>query len=439
MVSDFIQKNATILRILLIITLLIYYVSSTIQACDVKVLLKEHTSLCTLHGKMEGLDYSANLTFQSMSGRGKVKKVVIDAGHGGHDSGCVGQNSYEKDITLKLAIKVGEMIQQKYPDVTVLQTRTTDVFIPLFRRIQYANEEDADLFISIHCNFISNTKTRGTETFVMGLHRAADNLDVAKRENASILLEKNYEQNYDGFDPNSPEGHIMMSMYQNAYLDKSIEFAADIENQFLAMEVSKSRGVKQAGFAVLRRASMPAVLIEAGFLSNEVEEAFLISESGQETVGSAIFNAFANFYKNNQSYQTNLKEDKSKILDTSTTNQTKTIDITAVSAQGTDSQNTTDISKSSNQQVKDVQSNDTKSTTAVKQNVFKVQIAAIKNDLFEMDSAELRKIGQLSIKKLGEINKYMIGPFSSRADAVIARDKLKKMGYDGAFLVVDVE
>lgn len=439
MVSDFIQKNVTILRILLIITLLVYYVSSTMQACDVKVLLKDNTSLSMLHGKMDGLDYSAHLTFQSLSGRGKVKKVVIDAGHGGHDSGCVGKNSYEKDITLKLAIKVGEMIQKKYPDVTVLQTRTTDVFIPLFRRIQYANEEDADLFISIHCNFISNAKTRGTETFVMGLHRAADNLDVAKRENASILLEKNYEQNYDGFDPNSPEGHIMMSMYQNAYLDKSIEFAADIENQFVGMEVSRSRGVKQAGFAVLRRASMPAVLIEAGFLSNEVEEAFLISESGQETVSNAIFKAFANFYKNNQPYQAYAKDEKVSDGQTTNTKSNKVDDKLTNNIVESVSKSTKETPKSSKTEVISEVANNANANSAVKLNVFKVQVAAVKNDLFDMDSAEIRKIGQLSIKKQGDINKYMVGAFITREEAVIARDKLKKMGYEGAFLVVDVE
>nr|HMU05238.1 N-acetylmuramoyl-L-alanine amidase [Saprospiraceae bacterium] len=351
----------------------------------------------------------------------------------------VGKNSYEKDITLKLAIKVGEMIQKKYPDVTVLQTRTTDVFIPLFRRIQYANEEDADLFISIHCNFISNPKTRGTETFVMGLHRAADNLDVAKRENASILLEKNYEQNYDGFDPNTPEGHIMMSMYQNAYLDKSIEFAADIENQFVGMEVSRSRGVKQAGFAVLRRASMPAVLIEAGFLSNEIEEAFLISESGQETVSNAIFKAFANFYKNNQPYQAYAKDEK--VINDQTTNpkSNKVDDKLTNNTVATGIKSTKETPKSSKNEVMTEVANNAKANSAVKQNVFKVQVAAVKNDLFDMDSAEIRKIGQLSIKKQGEINKYMVGAFVTREEAVIARDKLKKMGYEGAFLVVDVE
>ncbi len=438
MVSDFIQKNVTILRILLIITLLVYHVSSTMQACDVKVLLKENTSICHLHGNMDGLDYSAHMSFQSLSGRGKVKKVVIDAGHGGHDSGCVGKNSYEKDITLKLALKVGEMIQKKYPDVTVLWTRTTDVFIPLFRRIQYANEEDADLFVSIHCNFISNPKTRGTETFVMGLHRAEDNLAVAKRENASILLEKNYEQNYEGFDPNSPEGHIMMSMYQNAYLDKSIEFAADIENQFVSMELSKSRGVKQAGFAVLRRASMPAVLIEAGFLSNEVEEAFLNSDNGQETVSNAIFKAFSNFYKNNQPYQAAVANDKTNSVQNTGSKPNKSDKVVANSEVNQTKNNKESESSKAKQPTQEPISN-AKINVAVKQNVFKVQVAAVKNDSFDMDSAEIRKIGQLSVKKQGDINKYMVGSFVTREEAVIARDRLKKMGYDGAFLVVDVE
>lgn len=441
MVSDFIQKNAIILRILLIITLLVYYVSSTLHACDVKVLLKENTCLHHIHGSIDAENFSGHMIIQNLRGRGKVKKVVIDAGHGGHDSGCVGKNSYEKNITLKLALKVGELIQKKYPDVIVLQTRTTDVFIPLFRRIQYANEEDADLFISIHCNFIGNSKTRGTETFVMGLHRAEDNLAVAKRENASILLEKNYEQNYEGFDPNSPEGHIMMSMYQNAYLDKSIEFAADIESQFISMEQSRSRGVKQAGFAVLRRASMPAVLIEAGFLSNEQEEAFLNSENGQVTVSNAIFNAFSNFYRNNQPYQATLASNKTGVGQNDESSLTKSNQASSDPNINSSKANMVDNSRLNQQKSLDVltPSNIHQTSFVGKQNVYKVQVAAIKNDFVDMDSADIRKIGQLTVKKQGDINKYMVGAFTSREEAIIARDKLKKMGYDGAFLVVDVE
>ena len=223
--------------------MIMYYVSSTMQASDVKVLLKNDNYSSLTTGFPLSNDYPALQEWiKPIVGKKKNFRIVIDAGHGGHDPGAVGKNTTEKELVLKMAIKIGEMIQKKYPEVEVLQTRTTDVFIPLFRRIQYANEQNADLFMSIHCNFISNSKTRGTETFVMGLHRAGENLEVAKRENASILLEANYEANYDGYDPQSAEGHIMMSMFQNAYLDKSIEFAADVESQFSASHISKSRG-----------------------------------------------------------------------------------------------------------------------------------------------------------------------------------------------------
>ncbi len=430
MVSDFIQKNVTILRILLIITSLFYYVSSTLQAADVKVLLNKSN----IGHEAGWLPYEmdAYLTTQIASigkGKKKVSRIVIDAGHGGHDSGAVGKNVQEKDITLKLALKIGEMIQARYPDVEVLQTRTTDVFIPLFRRIQYANEQNADLFISIHCNYIGNPKTRGTETFVMGLHRAGDNLEVAKRENASILLEQNYEANYDGYDPNSPEGHIMLSMYQNNYLDKSIEFAAAVEQQFGSLLLSKSRGVKQAGFAVLRRASMPAVLVEAGFLSNEMEEAFLMSGDGQGAVAESLVRAFDQFYKNNLAIQNPVAEDNSNTKDKKNTiagkvqtenEKTKLNQVNSMSG------------VKENNGVKEPLTTQAGSVGLPK---FKVQIAALKSELADVDSAELRKIGALSVQKQQDINKYLVGDFVSRASAEIAREKLKNLGYKGAFIV----
>lgn len=337
----------------------------------------------------------------------KTKKIVIDAGHGGHDSGAVGKNCYEKDLVLKMALKLGDMISAKYPEIEVLQTRTTDVFIPLFRRIQYANEENADLFISIHCNHIGNSKTRGTETFVMGLHRAEDNLAVAKRENASILLEYNYEQNYDGYDPNSPESHIILSMFQNSYLEKSINFAAKIENEFENMNFSKSRGVKQAGFAVLRRASMPAVLVEAGFLSNEMEEAFLISDDGQKKVCLAMLNAVGQFFQsNNEDVATNKKPE-----------QKPTDVVTNIKPSTTPTSNKVNIKP------------ETESLG------FRVQIAALKSESADMDSAELRKIGKLHIVKQNEMNKYLVGDFKTNTEANIAKEKLRKLGYAGAFIV----
>lgn len=319
-------------------------------------------------------------------------RVVIDAGHGGHDPGALGKDSKEKDLTLSMALCLEKMIQKQYPDVDVLLTRETDVFIPLFRRIQFANEENADLFLSIHCNYIANAKTRGTETFVMGLHRAEENLAVAKRENASILLEHNYQENYDGYDPNSVEGHIMMSMYQNAYLEKSIEFAALVEKSFENMQFSKSRGVKQAGFAVLRRASMPAVLVEAGFLSNEEEEKFLLSEAGQQKICQAMMEAVGHFVTSKK------KEwEASKVV----------------------------ISKNK-------ENPDTGNSTEAG---YRVQIAAMKAVKADMDSAELRKIGTLYVVEDKDLIKYMVGSYDNVSEANAAKEKLKKLGYTGAFLV----
>lgn len=322
-----------------------------------------------------------------------VIRVVVDAGHGGQDPGALGKNSQEKDITLALALGLEKMIKKNHPEVEVLLTRNTDVFIPLFRRIQFANEENADLFISIHCNHISSPNTRGTETFVMGLHRAEENLSVAKRENASILLEYNYKENYDGYDPNSIEGHIMMSMYQNAYLEKSIEFAALVEKSFEKMSFSKSRGVKQAGFAVLRRASMPAVLVEAGFLSNEEEENFLLSDEGQKKVCNAMLEAVRQFVEKkkveNPVSQPVAGKDKNAV------------------------DNTADGAKA----------------------LYRVQIAAMKTLKADMDSAEIRKIGKLHVVEDKELIKYMVGDYTSQEEAAFAKEKLKKLGYSGAFLV----
>ena len=323
-----------------------------------------------------------------------VIRVVVDAGHGGQDPGALGKKSQEKEITLALAVELEKMIKKNHPEVEVLLTRNTDVFIPLFRRIQFANEENADLFISIHCNHISNPNTRGTETFVMGLHRADENLAVAKRENASILLEYNYKENYDGYDPNSIEGHIMMSMYQNAYLEKSIEFAALVEKSFEKMSFSKSRGVKQAGFAVLRRASMPAVLVEAGFLSNEDEENFLLSEEGRKKVCGALLESVRQFVE------------KKKV----------------------------ENPVSQPVAAKDKNATDNSNAYAGKA-LYRVQIAAMKTLKADMDSAEIRKIGKLHVVEDKELIRYMVGDYTSQEEAAFAKEKLKKLGYSGAFLV----
>ncbi len=223
--------------------------------------------------------------------------VVIDAGHGGKDSGALGSLSQEKDIALQLALRLGNFLEGYLPNTKVLYTRNQDVFIPLYQRTEFANRHHADLFFSIHCNSaVTNTaKVNGTETYVMGLHRAEDNLDAAKRENEAVLLEEDYVQNYGGYNPNSDESHIILSMYQNAYIAQSLLLAQKIEQQFETKVKRKSRGVKQAGFAVLRTATMPSVLVEAGFLTHQTEEGFLRSEAGQIYLASAMFRAIKSY------------------------------------------------------------------------------------------------------------------------------------------------
>ncbi|PHN07146.1 N-acetylmuramoyl-L-alanine amidase [Flavilitoribacter nigricans] len=225
----------------------------------------------------------------------RIKTIVIDAGHGGKDPGCSGSNSREKHIALSVSLQLAEEIRAKFPDIRVILTRDKDVFIPLYERAAIANRADADLFISIHCNYMpGSSATRGTETYVMGLHTADHNLNVAKRENSSILLEEDYEKNYD-YDPNSPEGHIMLSMFQNAYLEQSILLAEKFEAHAANTAGRRSRGVKQAGFVVLKETTMPSILAEIGFLSSYREETFLKSDEGQGAIVNALVLAFAEY------------------------------------------------------------------------------------------------------------------------------------------------
>ena len=225
----------------------------------------------------------------------KLDVVVIDAGHGGKDPGTRGKKALEKDVALKIALKLGNYIEKNFPDVKVIYTRKTDKFLELEERADIANKNKADLFICIHANALPGTKAYGTETYVMGLHKDESNFEVAKRENSVILLEENYEERYEGFDPNSPESYILFSITQSAYQESSLLFARKVEEQFKHRVGRVSRGVKQAGFMVLWRTTMPSVLIETGFLSNSTEEQFLATEQGQTLIASGIYRAFKEY------------------------------------------------------------------------------------------------------------------------------------------------
>lgn len=222
--------------------------------------------------------------------------VVLDAGHGGKDPGRPAKNYSEKDIALDIVLKLGEKLK-KLDDLEVVYTRDKDVFVDLKERGRIANEVDANLFVSVHCNAFHNDAS-GTETYVLGLHANKQNFEVAKHENSVIFLEDNYEEKYEGFDPNSPEAVIGMTLMQEEFLDQSLFLASHIQSNFKEKLNRKDRGVKQAGFVVLHQTYMPSVLIETGFITNPQEGAFLNSKSGQDKISEAIFTAIKSYKKN---------------------------------------------------------------------------------------------------------------------------------------------
>jgi len=240
----------------------------------------------------------------------QIQTVVIDAGHGGKDVGAVGKKAKEKNITLAVAKKTGEYIKKKYPDVNVIYTRTTDVFVELMERARIANRNNADVFISIHCNSVANSpKTCGVETFIMGEHRNTANLNVAKRENASILYESNVQEDYGGFDPNSTEAYIAFSFLQSEYKQHSLELAELVQNELVTRAKRSNRGVQQAGFLVLYKTAMPSILIELGFISNPAEEQYMMSSEGQDYLASAIYRAFCTYKANYEKESVNLQQE----------------------------------------------------------------------------------------------------------------------------------
>jgi len=221
--------------------------------------------------------------------------VVIDAGHGGRDPGALGSRAKEKNINLAVALRTGRYISENLKDVKVIYTRKDDTYPGLDERAELANRNKADLFISIHSNAISDKRFTGAETYVLGQTMDEANLQVAMKENSVITFEKDYQTKYEGFDPTSAESYIIFSLMQNTYLNQSTDFGTLVQDQFRDRVGRKDRGVKQAGFVVLWRATMPSVLVELGFLTNPDEEKFLLSEQGQDYLASAIFRAFRDY------------------------------------------------------------------------------------------------------------------------------------------------
>jgi len=337
----------------------------------------------------------------------KINKVVIDAGHGGTDPGCIGSKTKEKDIALLLATKLGDYIKQYFPTVKVIYTRSTDTFVELYKRAQIANDNKADLFISIHCNANPSKAPYGSETYVMGLHKSQANLDVAQKENASILMEDSYITNYDGFEPNTEEAYIIFSLYQNAYLDLSQNLAIKIQKQMKEKVGLYDRGVKQAGFLVLYKTAMPSILFEAGFLSNLKDEEFLSTAKGQDYVASGLFRAFKE-YKNELEKNSMDKDKEDSVPEI----KNDTLPYHTI---------VKDISKEVND-------------TLVNNIVFKIQFATcdVKKPINSPDFKELKDVQEVYHNGL---YKYLTGNEKKSGDALALLKKVHDLGFKDAFIV----
>jgi N-acetylmuramoyl-L-alanine amidase len=225
----------------------------------------------------------------------QAKTIVIDAGHGGKDPGTIVGFAKEKNIVLDIALKLGKLIKQNQKNIKVVFTREGDYFIPLMDRPQIAIKANADLFISIHANYCPSPVINGTETYVLGLHRTEDNLNVAKKENSVILLEDDYTKRYEGFNPNLSESYIMFELMRDTYLDQSLRFASILQSNFKLHAQRQDREVRQAGFLVLRETSMPSVLIETGYLSNKKENSYLLTDAGRSEIAQSIYKSLLSF------------------------------------------------------------------------------------------------------------------------------------------------
>lgn len=360
----------------------------------------------------------------------KVRTVCIDAGHGGKDPGCHGSFAKEKDVALAIALRLGKYIEDNFKDVKVVYTRKTDVFIELNERANIANRSNAQLFICIHCNSacVRNKQTKkdickeevhGSETYVMGLHKTEGNLAVAARENESVKLESDYQKRYESLLDND-EARMILSVYQNLYLQQSIDFAQQVQDQFRERCGRADKEVNQAGFLVLWKTSMPSVLIETGFLTNREEENFLGSQKGQEHMAAAIFRAFRN-WKNGV--------EKTDIVYDDEIEKMKPYKPSRDSAAVRPGKNDTAVA---------LKKDSVKNTSPVKTDpvdvIFKVQVLSSDNKL-DAKSDRLKNLSEVSFYEENNMFKYTVGAFKTAAEAKGKQDELRGKGFPQAFVV----
>lgn len=369
--------------------------------------------------------------------RGRITTVVIDAGHGGKDPGALGLKSREKDITLKVALKAGELIRRQHPDVKVIFTRTKDEFIELHRRAEIANNNKADLFISIHCNAHKSRTHYGAETFVMGLHRSQANLDVARFENAAILYEDDYKENYQGFDPNSPESYIIFSMYQNIYREQSLLLASLVQKELSDQSRRFDRGVKEAGFLVLYRTTMPSVLVELGFISNAGEEAYLRSAEGQQQLAASLADAFSR-------YREHVEQDSKprEVISQTRTSKASTDhlpeDTPTMQSPKAETLTVAQLPAPTSEQSTAKVENKKESAQPARPVVWRVQIVTSGNRL-PKNSPLFRGLGTIFEYRHQGAWKYTSGAFGTEQEALQYRDQVRQRGFSDAFVVPFVE
>ena len=329
----------------------------------------------------------------------KLRTIVIDPGHGGKDSGTMGTKrytQYEKHIALDISLKLGNYIKEAFPDIEIIYTRKTDVFLELWERTELANEKNADLFISLHCDGFTNPNPSGASVFVMGMSKLKANMDVAMRENSVMYLEDNFKEKYNGFDPKSPESYIVFSLMQNTFLDQSISIAEKIEEEFANKAKRKSRGVKQAPFYVISRVNMPSILIEAGFLTNPKEEDFLNTELGKDHIASAIFRGF-------RSYK-----------------------------ESVDGANISKLDKSAVKEIEIIKTQTPKKEITTDKVVYKVQIGTYLKSMLSHKSFMNLNVYE---KIINGTYKYYVGNAYNKVSADNIKLKMREKGFKGAFVV----
>ena len=403
-----------------------------------------------------------------------VKVIVLDPGHGGKDPGCHGAKHKEKDVALAVALKLGKYIEENLKDVKVVYTRSTDVFVELQERAEISNRAKADLFISIHCNSacvrdkklkkdICRDQVHGAETYVMGIKNEKGKLDIANRENSAMLLEDNYVQKYEGFDPNSDESYIIMSMFADTYIDQSLNFASKTQKQYRTHAARHDKGVKRASLWVLWRTYMPSVLTEIGYLTNPEEELFLGSEKGQDYIASSLFKSFRE-YKDEiegsvKKYEDEIEKrepyrmtkddsieiDKQRLTqkaeskDTMTESTAKTVqkvDSEPVKAKGIEEKNPSGQKASEGSKTTETaaKTDGKKVPETAKPTIYKVQLMSSDRKI-PLNAGKLK-----TVQKPGEyidngVYKYTAGEFSKKQDAVDLQNSLRKSGFKDAFVI----